>query len=101
LLPEDLRSSIVKNYGRRQIKEYTDDLLIAVTFWRQIGAWGSKLRATVYPAAAPEAPAVPTTSKERNVIALAERRRPYPVQTEPYSDDDSEYELIRPMTAFR
>lgn len=33
VFPEDLRSSIVKNYGRRLIKEYTDDLLVAVAFW--------------------------------------------------------------------
>ena len=101
LLPEDLRSSIVKNYGRRQINEYTDDLLVAVTFWRQIGAWRSKLRERVRSALPPKAPAVPIASEERNVIALAERRRAHAVQTDPNSDDESEYELIRPMTAVR
>jgi hypothetical protein len=96
-----LRSSIVKNYGRRQIKEYTDDLLVAVTFWRQIGAWRSKLRETVRSALPPEALAVPIASEERNVIAFAERRRPHAARPDPHSDDESEYELLRPMTAVR
>ena len=102
LLPEDLRSSIIKNYGRRQINEYADDLLAAVAFWRQVGAWRSKLGRKVASAAAqttPSAPTISTTSNERNVIALAERRRSSVTLTAPYSE--SEYPLGRPMTAAR
>jgi hypothetical protein len=103
LLPEDLRSSIIKNYGRRQINEYADDLLAAVAFWRQIGAWRSKLRKktpSAAPMADPSAAAVPIESNERNVIALAKRRRP---QTVRHSEEESEldYALHRPKTAAR
>lgn len=107
LLPEDLRSSIVKNYGRRLINEYADDLLAAVAFWRQVGAWRSKLRKKVSPAPAPSAPVDPIASGNRNVIALAEalaeRRRASVVQTILHSDEQSESEdaLDRPMTAAR
>ena len=101
LLPEDLRSSIVKNYGRRLINAYADDLLAAVTFWRQIGAWRSKLRKKVSPA--PSAPADPIASDSRNVIALAGRRRASVVQTVLHSEEtsDSEYTLDRPLVAAR
>lgn len=106
LLPEDLRSSIIKNYGRRQINEYADDLLTAVAFWRQVGAWRSKLRNKVSaaaPAAAPSHSATPIENNERNVIALAERRRTSAAQTGRHSDAESEpdYALYRPMTAVR
>lgn len=107
MLPEDLRSSIVKNYGRRLINEYADDLLAAVAFWRQVGAWRSKLRKKVSPAPAPSAPVDPIASGNRNVIALAEalaeRRRASVVQTILHSDEQSESEdaLDRPMTAAR
>lgn len=100
LLPEDLRSSIVKNYGRRQIKEYTDDLLAAVAVWRQVGAWRSKLRKAAPAVPAPSVPAAsPSVSEERNVIALAERRRSPVVQTVQGLDEDSEDVLDQPMTA--
>jgi hypothetical protein len=99
LLPEDLRSSIIKNYGRRQIKEYADDLLAAVAFWRQIGAWRSKLRKKAAAGITPSTQAVPNVGEERNVIALAERRRSPAVQTARHSDDESEYTPDRPMTA--
>jgi hypothetical protein len=100
LLPEDLRSSIVKNYGRRLIKEYTDDLLAAVAFWRQIGAWRSKLSKTATSAITPGGPAVVlSASKERNVIALAKRRRTPAVQTGRHFEVGSEYTLDRPKTA--
>ena len=101
LLPEDLRSSIVKNYGRRNIKEYGDDLLAAVAFWRQIGAWRSKLRKTIPSATAPRAPAVAIVSNERNVIALAERRRTSVAPTTRHSDAEPEYALERLKTAAR
>ena len=98
LLPEDLRSSIVKNYGRRQIKEYTDDLLTAVAFWRQIGAWRSKLRKKTPTVMAQSAPAVPGGREQRNVIALAERRRS-PMQTALLPNDESEDVPDQRMTA--
>ncbi len=96
LLPEDLRSSIVKNYGRRLINEYADDLLAAVAFWRQVGAWRSKLGRKVAPATAPaeaSAPPAPIASNERNVIALAERRRSsvVPTERERHSEAESDW----------
>lgn len=99
LLPEDLRSSIIKNYGRRKIKEYSDDLLAAVAFWRQVGAWRSKLRKKATSAIMPRALAVPGASEERNVIALGERRRSSVIQSARHSNDESECTLDRPMTA--
>ena len=101
MLPEDLRSSIVKNYGRGNIKEYGDDLLAAVAFWRQIGAWRSKLRKTVSSVTAPSAPAAAIASDERNVIALAERRRTSVTQTARHSDAQPDYALDRPKIAAR
>lgn len=103
LLPEDLRSSIIKNYGRRQINEYADDLLAAVVFWRQVGAWRSKLRnraSSAAPVVAPSVAAAPIESNERNVIALAERRRSSAAQTARHSDAESEPDYA-PMTAAR
>ena len=99
VLPEDLRSSIVKNYGRRLIKEYTDDLLVAVAFWRQAGAWRSKLRKNATAVAARSTPAIAGASGEHNVIALAERRRAPVVTSARHSDVEEEYTLEQPMTA--
>ena len=100
MLPEDLRSSIIKNYGRRLIKEYTEDLLAAVAFWRQTGAWRSKLRKKAV--TVPSAPAVvPGARDGRSVIALAERRRTPMGRAVPHSDVETEYTLNRPKTAAR
>jgi hypothetical protein len=101
LLPEDLRSSIVKNHGRRQINEYADDLLTAVAFWREIGAWRSKLRKKASSAPTQSVAAVSTAISERNVIALAERRRASVVPTVRDLESESGYALERPMTAAR
>lgn len=99
VLPEDLRSSIVKNYGRRLIKEYADDLLVAVACWRQAGAWRSKLRKKAPALAAPSIPVIPNASEEHNVIALAERRRAPALTNAQRSDVEEEYALGQPMTA--
>jgi len=106
LLPEDLRASIIKNYGRRRINEYADDLLAAVAFWRQVGAWRSKLRKktpSAPAAAAPGTAAAPTESNERNVIALAERRRNSEAHTArpPDAESEPDYALHRPKSAAR
>jgi len=100
LLPEDLRSSIVKNHGRGQINEYADDLLTAVAFWREIGAWRSKLRKKASSAPTQSVAAVSTASSERNVIALAERRRASVVPVR-HLESEPGYALQRPMTAAR
>ena len=100
-LPEDLRSSIVRNYGRRQIKEYADDLLTAVAFWREIGAWRSKLRKRPFPIFTASEPAGPIAGKVHNVIPLAERRRTAAMQIAPEPDDEAESASPLPMTAAR
>jgi hypothetical protein len=68
LLPEDLRSSIVKSYGRGQIAHYTNNVLQAVMVWRLTGAWRNKRDRTRLPLTA-------STSAISNVVLLAERRR--------------------------
>ena len=77
LLPEDLRSSIIKSAGRGDIKQYTDRLLEAVAHWRGIGAWRNKRDGTALPASSPAIPstaaAVSRPRPEHNVISLDAR----------------------------
>lgn len=84
LLPEDLRSVIVKFAGRGDIKQYADCLLEAVAHWRQVGAWRSKRGARSLPVIESSAPiglteaSVPialSLPNERNIIPLTERRQ--------------------------
>ena len=39
MLPEDLRSELLKSYGRGQLASYRHHLLKAVEIWRQRGVW--------------------------------------------------------------
>ena len=38
-LPEDLRSDLLKSYGRGELENYRRNLLRAVEIWRQRGIW--------------------------------------------------------------
>lgn len=46
LLPEDLRSSIIKNSARGQLTLYAKAATEAIAVWRKAGAWRPKRRAT-------------------------------------------------------
>ena len=39
-LPEDLRSALLRSYGRGELANYRRNLLKAVEIWRQRGIWG-------------------------------------------------------------
>jgi hypothetical protein len=39
VLPEDLRSEILKSYGRDEFANYYGTILKAIETWRQLGVW--------------------------------------------------------------
>lgn len=81
LLPEDLRSAIVKSYGRGQVSLYGESLIAAVGIWRQIGAWVRKHNRGLW-LAEPD-PAAPASEApvNGNVIRLFEIRQVLPAPT--------------------
>jgi hypothetical protein len=92
LLPEDLRSLIVKSYGRGQITEYSESLLAAVKVWRQVGVWRKRGDETALPVVQPSTRISKNPKPARKVIPLAERRafaKPGPRRAETKADDAS------------
>jgi hypothetical protein len=90
VLPEDLRSSIVKSHGRGQIKQYKDTLLEAVMLWRQTGVWRNWRRETPLPVINSSTPITSNPRVERKLIYLPERRGTFVVATTVSSDPDFE-----------
>ena len=39
VLPEDLRSELLKSYGRDEFANYHRNILEAIEVWRQLGVW--------------------------------------------------------------
>ncbi len=39
VLPEDLRSELLKSYGRDEFANYHRNILEAIETWRQLGVW--------------------------------------------------------------
>ena len=39
VLPEDLRSELLKSYGRDEFANYRRNILDAIETWRQLGVW--------------------------------------------------------------
>ena len=73
LLPEELRSSILKSAARSQLTVYANGLTEAIVIWRNAGAWRPKREAPQpSPAMKPDAPA----PRHGNVIPFAAVKRP-------------------------